>query len=85
MMKMAFDDGFPLQQGAGTGSQEVFGGYRGLRRRNSRSIVLLEVFRVYGHIYAKEVGQGSHEGPTRVGARLPVGERSNFKKIPTHT
>jgi len=35
MMKMATGDGFPLWQGAGTGSREVFGGYRGLRRRNS--------------------------------------------------
>ena len=35
MMKMATGDGFPLRQGAGTGSREVFGGYRGLRRRNS--------------------------------------------------
>jgi len=33
--------------------------------------VLLDVFRVYEYIQAKEVGQGSHEGPTRVGARLP--------------
>ena len=56
-----------LQQGAGIGSRLVFGGYRGLRRRNSRSILLLDVFRVYGHILAKEVGQVSHEGPTRVG------------------
>jgi hypothetical protein len=35
MMKMAFGDGFPLRQGAGTGSRLVFRGYRGLRRRNS--------------------------------------------------
>ena len=68
MMKMATSDGFPLRQGAGTGSREVFGGYRGLQWRNSRSIVLLDVFRVYGHIVVKEVGQGSHEEPTRVGA-----------------
>ena len=31
-------------------------------------MVLPNVFRVYGDIYVKEVGQGSHEGPTRVGA-----------------
>ena len=74
MMKMATGDGFPLRQGAGMGSREVFGGYRGLRRRNSRSIVFLDVFRVYGHICAKEVGQGSLEGPTRVeGAPRGVG------------
>ena len=35
MMKMATGEGFPLRQGAETGSREVFGGYRGLRRRNS--------------------------------------------------
>ena len=34
MMKMATGDGYPLRQGAGTGSRLVFGGYRGLRRRN---------------------------------------------------
>ena len=50
MMKMAIGEGSPLRQGAGTGSREVFGGYRGLRRRNSRSIVFPYVFRVYGHI-----------------------------------
>ena len=31
MMKMATGDGFPLRQGARTGSREVFGGYIGLR------------------------------------------------------
>ena len=30
MMKMATGEGSPLRQGAGTGSREVFGGYRGL-------------------------------------------------------
>ena len=34
MMKMATGEGFPLGQGAGTGSRLVFGGYRGLRRGN---------------------------------------------------
>ena len=67
MMKMATGEGSPLRQGAGTGSRLVFGGYRGLRRRNSRSILFPEGFRVYGYIYAKEVGQGSHEG----GGRAP--------------
>ena len=50
MIKMATGDGSPLQQGVGTGSREVFGGYRGLRRRNSQSIVRFDVFRVYGNI-----------------------------------
>ena len=35
MMKMATSEGSPLRQGAETGSREGFGGYRGLRRRNS--------------------------------------------------
>ena len=50
MMKMATGEGSPLRQGAGTGSRLGFGGYRGLRRRNSRSILFPEVFRVYGYI-----------------------------------
>ena len=43
MMKMATSKGSPLRQGAGKGSREVFGGYRGLRRRNSRSIFSVDV------------------------------------------
>ena len=50
MMKMATRDDFPLQQGAEMGSRLVFRGYRGLRWRNSRSILLSKVFRVYGYI-----------------------------------
>ena len=50
MMKMATSEESPLWQGAGTGSRLVFGGYKGLRRRNSRSILLPDVFGVYGHI-----------------------------------
>ena len=72
MMKMATSDGSPLRQGAGTGSRLVFCGYRGLRRRNSRSIVFLDVFRVYGYIYIYICGRntsgeprGAHEGGGR--------------------
>ena len=50
MMKMATGEGSPLRQGAGTVSRLVFGGYRGLQRRNSLSIVLPDVFRVYEYI-----------------------------------
>ena len=50
MMKMATGEGSPLRQGARMGSRLVFGGYRGLRQWNSRSIVVLDVFRVYGDI-----------------------------------
>ena len=67
MMKMATGEGFPLRQGAGTESRLVFGGYRGLRRRNSRSILFLDGFRVYGYIYIGERSRsgeprGAHEG-----------------------
>ena len=50
VMKMAIGDDFPLRQGARIGSRLGFGGYRGLRRRNSRSILCPDVFRVYGYI-----------------------------------
>ena len=37
-------------------------------------MVLLDVFKVCRYIFAKEVGQGSHEGPMRVGgAPTPLG------------
>ena len=68
MMEVAIGEGFPLRQGAGKGSREVFGGYRGLRRCNSWSIFFVDVFRVRGTIYAKEVGRGVLEGSTRQGA-----------------
>src|SRR3954463_12965998 len=51
MMKMAIDEGSPLRHGAGTGSREVFGGYRGLRRRNSQSILCSGSFRVRRYIW----------------------------------
>ena len=60
MMKMATGEGCPLRQGAKTGSREVFGGYRGLRRRNSRSIVLLDVSVIW--IY---IGERSRSGESR--------------------
>ena len=55
MMKMATGDDSPLRRGAGTGSRLVFGGYRGSWRRNSGSILLPKVFRVYGNIWEEEV------------------------------
>ena len=67
MMKMATGEGLPPPAGCRNGSRLVFGGYRGLRRRNSRSIVLPDVFRVYGYIYIGERSRsgeprGAHEG-----------------------
>ena len=50
MMKMATEEGFPPPVGCRNGSRLVFGGYGGFWRRNSRSIVPPDVFRVYGDI-----------------------------------
>jgi hypothetical protein len=47
MMKMASGDGFPLRQGAETGSQLVFHGYGGLQRRNSRSLFSTGIFGIF--------------------------------------
>ena len=68
MMKMATGDGIPLRQGAGTGSREVFGGYRGLRQRNSRYIFCCGSFRIRRYIWVQGVRQRSYGGPTRQGA-----------------
>ena len=69
MMKMASGDGIPLRQGAGTGSRLVFGGYRGLRRWNSRSIFCSGSFRVRRYIWVQGERWWSYGGPTRQGAR----------------
>src|SRR4051812_15200066 len=69
MMKMATGDGSPLRQGTGKGSRLVFGGYRGLRRRNSRSIFCSESFRVRRYIWVQGERRWSYGGPTRQGAR----------------
>ena len=50
MMKMATGERFPPPVGCRNGSRLVFGGYGGFWRRNSQSIVLPDVFRVYGDI-----------------------------------
>ena len=44
MIKMATSEGSPLRQGARTGSRLVFGGYRGLRRRNSLIYLRIQWF-----------------------------------------
>ena len=66
MMKMATGEGLPPPAGCRNGSRLAFGGYGGFWWRNSRSIVLLDVFRVYGDIYRRKKYAGGHEGPTRV-------------------
>ena len=63
MMKMATGDGFPLRQGAGTGSREVFGVYRGLRRQNSRSILIFDVLGYVGLYRQKKSVGGASRGP----------------------
>ena len=47
MMKIATEEGFPPPAWCGNGSRLVFGGYGSFWWQNSRSILLLEVFRVY--------------------------------------
>ena len=46
MIKMATGEGLPPLAGCWNGSRLVFGGYGGFWRRNSRSIVLPDRFRV---------------------------------------
>src|SRR4051812_17237573 len=69
MMKMATGEGSPLRQGAGIGSRLTFGGYRGLRRRNSRSNLCSGSFRVHEYIWVQEVCRWSFGDPTRQEAR----------------
>src|SRR3990172_13165012 len=56
MMKMASGDDSPLRQIAGKGSRLVSGGYRGLRRRNSRSIFSVRGFLIFRNLYDEEAG-----------------------------
>jgi hypothetical protein len=76
-MKMATGDGFPLRQGAGTGSRLVFGGYRGLWWRNSRSLFLSGGYWIYRGTWrwnqVKEVTEGptSPQGAPRGVGRAP--------------
>ena len=67
MMKMATGDGIPLRQGAGTGSRLVFGGYRGLRRWNSRSRFLSGSLGIYKRCWRREQVRGVPEAGTGAG------------------
>ena len=69
MMKMASGDGSLFRQGAETGSQLVFRGYRGLRRRNSRSRFLSGGFGMYKNFWHRKQVKGGHEASTSQGAR----------------
>ena len=65
MMKMATGDDFPLRQGAGTGPRLVFGGYRGLRRRNSQSRLFSGGFSIYRNFLRREQVREVPESSTR--------------------
>ena len=57
----------PLRQGAGIGSRLVFGGYRGLRRRNSRSRFCSGGFGIYRKCWHRGQVKGAHKATTRKG------------------
>ena len=59
MMKMATGEGFPPPAGCWNGSRLVFGGYRGLRRRNSRSRFLSGSLGIYERYWRREQVRGS--------------------------
>ena len=59
---------FPLRRSAGEGSKKGSREYKRLGLWKQFFVVLLDGFGVRRYIQAKEVGQGSHEGPTRQGA-----------------
>ena len=67
MMKMDTGEGSPLRQGAGTGSRLVFGGYKGLRRRNSRSRLCSGSLGIYKSCWRREQVRGVSEAATREG------------------
>ena len=73
MMKMATGHGSPLRQGAGIGSRLVFGGYRGLRWRNSRSSFLLGVSVFIGIFGVGLTSGGSPSHPRDRGRAQGVG------------
>ena len=67
MMKMATGERSPIRQGAGTGSRLVFGGYRGLRRRNSRFRLFSGGFSIYRNFWRREQVREVPESSTRLG------------------
>ncbi len=58
---MATGDGFPLRQGAGTGSRLVFGGYKGLRWRKSQSRLSSGSLGIYRRGWRREQVKVPHE------------------------
>ena len=73
MMKMATGEGSPLRQGAGTGSRLVFGGYRGLPRRNSRSRLFSGGLCIYRNFWRREQVRGGPRVVHEIGRRTRGG------------
>ena len=76
MLKMVTGDGSPLRQGAGTRPRLVFGGYKGLRRRNSRSRLFSGGFSIYRIFWRRShvrgvSGLSTRQGPTPRGVGAP--------------
>ena len=70
----ALHDRIPLWQITGKGLQMGSHGYRRLRRWKSAFVDSSGGLGIFGNIWAKELGQEVHEGPTRVGAApYPLG------------
>ena len=78
----ALRDRFPLWRSAEKGPKMGSHRYRRLQQWKQGFVVLLDVFSVYEYIQVKEVGQGSHEGPTRVGGAHPPGARLPASWLP---
>ena len=69
MMKMATGEGFPPPVGCRNGSRLVFGGYRGLRWRNSRSRLFSGGFCIYRNFWRREQVRGGPRVVHEIGRR----------------
>ena len=63
MMKMAIGEGLPPPAGCRNESRLVFGGYGGFWRRNSRSILFLDVLGYMDIYRRKKAVRGATRGP----------------------
>ena len=73
MMKIATGDDFPPPAGCQNRVRLVFGGYRALRRRNSRSRFISGAFYIYRNFGAENKSGGSTRSPQD--RRAPRGGR----------
>ena len=83
----ALRDRIPLRQGARKGPQMGSHGHRRLRWWKSVFVDTSGGCGIYVNIQAKQLGQGSHEGPTRKGTHppplsLPRGSSNLISKSP---